>query len=684
MSFSCFVEGSVEAFDSLAFRTNLASAVAVRASAITLSYAAASVLIEATIIAESRSEAAEVEEALRRLQASPTNASTMLGVSIHSISAPLTSLDILAAPSPPPPSPPTPEGFDLAQLFTTDNPAATIGLSGWLALVLVVGICLAVRCRRTRTAAAAAAAAAVAAAAPERVRRTLTEKRLPALGACTTAKDDAVASIVKASIASAADVPRHLYASSPANGSPTTAQFSPTSSFRPIRSSPITAPPPTATSVASAASAASAASVASAASTVPAVPPAPPPSPASSSDLLIGLIGFPQAALASMPSLVHTSLGQAATAAPLGMRGEIALGASALPTSPAHPALASHRAYAPEQFSPQRLPPLIDERLRRGGLELPPRSHAREGSNTLLAPPFAVLGGVPGEVPPLWPSLATDLSDAGGSPLVGLGPLALLEQAMLEDEAADYDGRTDYVDVDYNADGYSEAAMPYDESMLQFRRPVATPRSGGGEEEEVERTDREELLEERSRSESPRREAPPSVRGLSRRSPNAAGRHQLAATCSSRSNPRSARSPPTSPGVLREGVPLRLPPSLDDMMDAYGPGGDEVVSTMSALLGLPLPAVLPPPASLLPASAPGLAHGLSWEASSWTSSCSERGAATPSEPPTPALDDDDLSTWPELGGGLVNVNLSHQDEEFVRVRGGVTPPQCRGSVSQRV
>ena len=98
--------GTVETFDAADFTVHLAASVGVEPAAITLSVAAASVRVAATIRVVG--EAVGVIASVQALANDASTLSLALGVTVESVGAPTVSVRAGAAPSPPPASPPPP------------------------------------------------------------------------------------------------------------------------------------------------------------------------------------------------------------------------------------------------------------------------------------------------------------------------------------------------------------------------------------------------------------------------------------------------------------------------------------------------------------------------------------------------------------------------------------------------
>jgi hypothetical protein len=102
------VAGTVESFDRASFTARLASSVGVPPEDITLSVTAASVKVVATILVAGDVSSSSVVATVQQLANNATDLTEALVVTIESIAAPVVSLLIVSAPSPPPPSPPPP------------------------------------------------------------------------------------------------------------------------------------------------------------------------------------------------------------------------------------------------------------------------------------------------------------------------------------------------------------------------------------------------------------------------------------------------------------------------------------------------------------------------------------------------------------------------------------------------
>lgn len=103
------VEGTVEAFDQANFTSRLASSLGVPPEAIALNVSAGSINVVATVSVGG--DATEVLSTLQGLAANTSALSDAVGVTIEGVDAPVISLQLVAAPSPPPPAlrpPPSP------------------------------------------------------------------------------------------------------------------------------------------------------------------------------------------------------------------------------------------------------------------------------------------------------------------------------------------------------------------------------------------------------------------------------------------------------------------------------------------------------------------------------------------------------------------------------------------------
>lgn len=109
LSMQMTVEGTVEAFDQGNFTSRLASSLGVPPEAIALNVSAGSINVVAAVTVDG--DATEVLSTLQGLAANASALSDAVGVTIEGVGAPVTSLQLVAAPSPPPPAlrpPPSP------------------------------------------------------------------------------------------------------------------------------------------------------------------------------------------------------------------------------------------------------------------------------------------------------------------------------------------------------------------------------------------------------------------------------------------------------------------------------------------------------------------------------------------------------------------------------------------------
>lgn len=149
MQQSYLVDGDVSTFDSEGFRDRLATELSIATPSISLIVSAASVRVNATILVATSDEQASIQARMQAFAEDPALATSFLGVSIRSASAPVGQTRIVAVRPPPAPSLLAPADDALTraqeQLGATTSliTALMVTIIVLLALIVVcVGVCM--------------------------------------------------------------------------------------------------------------------------------------------------------------------------------------------------------------------------------------------------------------------------------------------------------------------------------------------------------------------------------------------------------------------------------------------------------------------------------------------------------------------------------------------------------------
>jgi len=149
VSFTAVVAGDVTSFDASTYTQQLAGHLGISDTDIVLVVSPASLRVEARITPTTATSLVTIASALNILAASPSQAGTVLGVTVVRVEAPLTITDMILAPSQPPLSAPSnsapttsPLNPTMAPLATSSS-AQTVGDGSSDAVVLGLGIGLA-------------------------------------------------------------------------------------------------------------------------------------------------------------------------------------------------------------------------------------------------------------------------------------------------------------------------------------------------------------------------------------------------------------------------------------------------------------------------------------------------------------------------------------------------------------